>query len=196
MTKRVLPGSRLAVADSLDVHMQEFFAVLASMGYAATTQNGKRWLVRRFVRWARAKGLAVSDLDEVRVGTFQARRGHKPHTMERATLHQFIEHLRVVGFVCPCCASEPPASEVLLGRYIEHLLRDRGLRRRAVEVYAPFARAFVETHGLPERVGSIQASTVRLPLLGKPSANDVVVRAVGAVVSLGDGESVVEASLG
>jgi len=30
----------------------------------------------------------------------------------------------------------------------------------------------------------------------KPSANDVVVRAVGAVVSLGDGESVVEASLG
>ena len=35
-----------------------------------------------------------------------------------------------------------------------------------------------------------------LPLLRKPSANDVVVRAVGAVVSLGDGESVVEASLG
>jgi len=47
------------------------------------------------------------------------------------------------------------------------------------------------------KLGAAQPDhTAEYVVYRKPSANDVVVRAVGAVVSLGDGESVVEASLG
>ncbi len=165
MTKKRSPGSGSAVADGLDIHVQEFFARLPTMGYAPTTQRGKRWLVARFVRWVRAVRLAVGDLDEACVGRFLARCGHKPCKMERTTLQQFLDHLRTVGVVPPRCASEPSAAEVLLRRYFDHLLSDRGLRGRSVEVYAPFARTFVEAQGLPERVASLDASAVRAHLL-------------------------------
>jgi len=157
------PGS--AVADGLDIHVQEFFASLPTQGYAPTTQRGKRWLIARFVRWVRAQRLAVASLDEARAGTFLVHRSGKPCKMERATLQQFLDHLRAAAVVPPRCASEPSAAEVLLQRYFDHLDSDRGLRGRSIEVYTPFARTFVEAHGLPERVASLNASTVRAYLL-------------------------------
>lgn len=160
------PAYTSTVEDALAVHVHEFFAKLPEMGYAPTTQHGKRWLVRRFVRWTRRAGLALGDLDEACVGRFLARRRAKPCKMERATLRQFLEHLRAVGVPPPRCASEPSSAEVLLRRYREHLRSDRGLCVRSVEVYAPFARAFIEAHGLPLRVTSLDAATVRTYLVG------------------------------
>ena len=165
MRKKRSPGSGSAVADGLDIHVQDFFALLPTMGYAPTTQRGKRWLVVRFVRWGRAQRLAIANLDEARVGTFLERRSGKPCKMERATLQQFLDHLRAVGVVPLRSASEPSAAEVLLRRYSKHLRGDRGLRGRSIEVYAPFARTFVEAHGLPKNIASLNALTVRAYLL-------------------------------
>lgn len=160
-------GSRSAVADELDVHAQGFLATLPAMGYPRTSQREKRRVVARFVRWARRAELMVADLDEARIGTFLARRRGKPRKMERATVRQFLEHLRAIGAVPPRRASEPSAVQLLLERYLEHLRRDRGLCRRSVEVYAPFARAFVDAQELPERVASLEASAIRAYLLDR-----------------------------
>ena len=168
-------------ADALDVHVQEFFAKLPAMGYAPTTRHCKRWLVRRFVRWTRRARLAVGALDEACVSRFLARRRGKPCKMERATLRQFLEHLRVAGVVASRCAPEPSSAEVLLRRYREHLRSDRGLCVRSVEVYAPFARAFIEAHGLPERVMSLDAAAVRVHLVDRSrDRSDSVVKLLAA----------------
>lgn len=161
MSKKSLGSSRSVAADVLDAQLTGFLAVLRTMGYTPTTQHSKRWLVRRFVRWVRRAGLAVGDLDEACVGRFLESRRSRPRKMERATLRQFIEHLRAMGVAPPRSASEPSSAEVLLRRYGEHLRSDRGLCVRSVEVYAPFASAFIEAHGLPERVVSLDARAVR-----------------------------------
>lgn len=165
MTRKRSPGSGSAVADELDIQVQEFFARLPLMGYTPTTQRSKRWLVGRFARWVRALRLPITDLDKACVGTFMMRRGHKPRKMERTTLKQFLEHLRTVGVISPRSTPEPSAAEVMLSRYVEHLLSARGLSVRSVEVYTPIARAFVQTQGLPERVASLNPTAVRAYLL-------------------------------
>jgi len=161
-------GSKPAVAGGLDVHLQEFLVVLAAAGYTKTTLHSKRWLIRRFVRWARNAQLAASDLDEACIATFlthSQRRGRKPRKMERSSLQQFLDHLRVVKDVPPLRTSKPPSSEVLVRRYLKHLRSERGLCERSVAVYSPFARAFVEAHGLPAHLASLDASAVRRYLL-------------------------------
>lgn len=161
MSKEISRGSRSAAAGALDVHVQGFLAVLPTMGYAPTTQYGKRWLVRRFVRWVGHAGLAVGDLDEACIGRFLAGRRGKRCKMERATLRQFVEHLHAIGVAPPRSASEPTSAEVLLGRYRKHLRSDRGLCVRSVEVYTPFASAFIEAHRLAEGEASLDAAAVR-----------------------------------
>lgn len=160
-------GSRSAVAGELDVHVQGFLATLPAMGYPRTSQREKRRVLARFVRWVRRAHLVVADLDEARIGTFLARRRGKPRKMERATVHQFLEHLRAIGAVPPRRAREPSAAQLLLERYLEHLRGDRGLCGRSVEVYAPFADAFVETQELPARIASLDATAVRTYLLDR-----------------------------
>src|SRR5258706_10230594 len=100
MSKRRSRGSGFVVADGLEVHLAGFLATLEPAGYAKTTQQDKRRLLVPFVRWAHGARLMVTDLDEGRVRSFLARRSRrrcKRDDMGRATLHQFLEHLRAVG---------------------------------------------------------------------------------------------------
>ncbi len=170
MSKRSSRGSGFVIGDGLDVHLAEFLATLAPAGYAKTTQQDKRRLVVPFVRWAHGARLTVADLDEGRVRAFLARRSRrrcKRDDMERATLHQFLEHLRAVGVVPPRQPSEPSPSERLVRKYVDHLRSSRGLCTRSVEVYLPFVRGFVAERRLPERVASLDASAVRGYLLDR-----------------------------
>lgn len=170
MSKIRSPGFGAAVADGLDVHLAEFLVTLAAAGYAEATQHEKRRLIVPFIGWLRDAQLAVADLDDACIGAFLAGpscRRRKPRDMARATLQQFVEHLRAVGVVSPRCASEPSPTEVLVRMYREHLRSDRGLRSRSVEVYSPFAHAFVVAQRLPGRVASLDASAVRAYLLDR-----------------------------
>ncbi len=159
------PGSDSSAASGLDVQLAEFLATLATAGYAKATQHAKRRLVEHFIRWVRDAEFAVLDLDDACVDAFLAQRSRRTHKMDRATLHQFIEHLRAIGVVPPCRASEPSSGDVLVQRYLDHLRGDRGLCARSVEVYSPFVNAFVAAQRLPERVASLDASAVRRYLL-------------------------------
>lgn len=167
--------SESPVADGLDVHMRAFFETLAAMSYAPTTQHEKRCVIRRFVRWAQRVRLAITDLDDSCVGRFLAQRNHKPRKLDRGTVRQFLQHLRGIGLVPGRCGSEsePSCGEVLLRRYLGYLRRDRGLCGRTIEVYAPFARAFVEAQKLPTRIASLDASAVRAYLVDRSQNRSV-----------------------
>ncbi len=170
MSERSSCESGSAIADRLDVHLAEFLTTLAIAGYAGTTQHEKRRLIVPFIRWTRSVRLAVADLDEACVTAFLARpsrRRRRPRDMERATLQQFLEHLRAVGVVSPGQPSKPLPAEVLVRRYLKHLRSDRGLCAQSVKIYSPFVRAFVAEQRLPERVGSLDASVVRSYLLDR-----------------------------
>jgi hypothetical protein len=135
MQKRSSPASGSAVVDGLDLHMAEYLVKLARAGYAETTQQDKRRALVAFIRWARAGEYTLADLDEACVAAFLARpsvrrRKGKHGDSGRAALHQFIEHLRVVGVVPSPLPPEPSPADVLVGRYVDHLRDDRGLHRR------------------------------------------------------------------
>lgn len=163
------------VADGYDVHVRGFVATLATMGYPGTTQHEKRRVLARFSGWARRARLAIADLDEACVETFLASCRRKRRKMDDATVQQFLDHLRAIGVVPPgsAAASEASSGEVLLREYFGHLRNDRGLCGRSVEVYAPFARAFVDEQTLPERAASLDASAVRAYLLGRSRSRSV-----------------------
>lgn len=162
------PGSNPATARNLDDRLQEFLALLGAAGYTKATLYRKRWLIRRFIRWAREAQLAHCDLDEACIDRFlkrSPRRGRKPRKMERMTLQQFLDHLRVVNDIPPQRALEPAPAELLVRRYFNPLRSERGLCVRSIAVYSPFANAFVTAQGLPEHLASLDACTVRRYLL-------------------------------
>jgi len=176
MSERSSPGSGSAVADGLDVHLEEFLATLATAGYAENTQHAKRRLIVPFIRWARGARPAFVDLDDACVGAFLARpscRRCKHGHPERAALHQFLEHLRAAGVAPPRRSSEPSPAQALVRKYLDHLRSQRGLCARSVEVYSPFVHAFVAARGLPERIASLDASAVRSYLLDRSRTRSV-----------------------
>lgn len=169
MSKRSL-ASGSAVADGLDVHLREFLSTLATAGYAEQTRHDKRRLIVPFIRWGRDARLVVADFDEACVTAFLARpsrRRRRPRDMARATLQQFIEHLRAVRVVPEHQPVEPSPAEALLLRYLDHLRSDCGLCARSIEVYSPVVRAFVAAQRLPGYLASLDASAVRRYLLDR-----------------------------
>lgn len=175
MSKEGSLGSESPGAEGFDVHMRAFFATLAAMSYALTTQHEKRCVIRRFVRWAQRVQLAITDLDDSCVARFLAQRHHKPRKLDVGTVQQFLEHLRGIGVVLPRRGSdsEPSCREVLLQKYLGYLRNDRGLCGRSIEVYGPFVRAFVEVQELPECVASFDASAVRAYLVDRSQNRSV-----------------------
>lgn len=168
MSKRCAPGAGSAAG--LDLHLVQFLATLAAAGYAEKTRHDKRRLIAPFIRWAQDAPLAVIDVDEESVGAFLARSPHrhwKDRRPERSALRRFLERLRVVGVVPPLCSPEPTPGEVLVRRYRDYLLRDRGLCDRSVDVYSPVAGAFVAAQQLPERVAVLGAADVRSYVLDR-----------------------------
>ena len=166
MPERSSPGSGSVAADGLDAHLAQYLATLAMAGYAETTQQDQRRALVAFIRWARDREHALAGLDEACVGAFLARasvrrRKGKHGDSGRAALHRFLEHLRVVGVAPSPRPVEPTPAEVLVGRYVDHLRGGRGLCPRSIEVYSPFARAFVATQQLPERSAVLDVSAIR-----------------------------------
>ena len=176
MSERKSPRSRSVVADGLDGHLAEFLATLVTAGYVETTRQAKRRLIEPFIRWVRESRVPVRNLDEAVVSRFlerPSRRRGKRGDMERATVHQFLKHLRDVVVTTPCRSPKPSPAEVLVGKYVDHLRDARGLCARSIEVYSPLVRAFVAAQRLPERFASLDASAVRGYLLDRSRTRSV-----------------------
>jgi len=143
---------------------------LAKAGYAEGTQHDKRRLLVPFIRWARDARLMIADLDESCVDAFMARpsrRRRKRGDPERVSLHQFLDHLRIVGVTPPRRPSELQPAEVFVRRYLDHLRGDCGLTACSIKVYSPFVRAFAAAQQLPQGAAALDASAVRGYLLDR-----------------------------
>lgn len=152
-----------AVADVLDAHLTVFAATLAKAGYTEKTQHDKERLIVPFVQWVREAAIAVKDVDEACVDAFLACPSRRRYN-HRTALQQFVEHLRIVEVVPPRRLAPSPA-EVLLQRYLAHLRDSKGLSPHSIDVYSPFARAFVVAQRLPDNAAAVDAVAVRCHVL-------------------------------
>ena len=173
MSERRAPRYRSAIGSGFEVQLSTFLAALAAAGYAEKTQHDKRRLIGPFARWAAHEGLAAANLEEAHVDMFLARRVRRRGNLGRTALLHFLEYLRTFGAAPPRRPPEPVVAEVLVRKYLDYLRRDRGLCARSIEIYSHFVRAFVEAHGLPERVASLGAPAVRGYLLERSQGRSI-----------------------
>lgn len=129
--------------------VEEFAAWLRDSGYAAATVDEKTRFVADLVRWIEARGIALADLDEIRVAAAIKRRHAKQTSSYGRALLHFLEHLRDRGIVAPReLPTENSAAARLEERYARYLREERGLAPVTVINYRGVTRLF-----LAERFG-------------------------------------------
>jgi integrase/recombinase XerD len=154
------------VQSLLDDYVESFLRHLRGAGYAERTIRKKRTVARAFVRWAKRKGIATSNLNDGHGDAFVLRLprlGKSRRQFELAVVRLFLDYLRVTAGL-QRSAAETPISSVanLLQQYENHLRKDRGLAENSLRVYLPLIRTFVASKvvasGFPQ---SLKAFTIR-----------------------------------
>jgi integrase/recombinase XerD len=131
----------------LDNHFESFLKHLRATGYAERTLRKKRSIIAAFARWARQEQVAVDDLNDSHLAAFverSPRRGSACIQFELAALRPMLEYLRVeAGVRVPPLRIDPSPADDLKQRYLDYLLKDRGLTENSVHVYLPFIHDFL-----------------------------------------------------
>lgn len=171
MKDRVSAAPGRVSADGLEGQIGAFLKTLTSLRYVETTRQAKRRSLERFVGWIQDSHRPACALDERCVSAYlESVPRKKRRKGERATLLQFLEHLRCGGEVPPRNDPPPSPADILLGRYQQHLRRGRGLSERSISVYSPFVREFIVEQGLgcvPSLGEFLDAVAVRRHLLDR-----------------------------
>jgi integrase/recombinase XerD len=153
MSERAQQRPGPCLVDRLDEHLGAFLETLVELRYRTRTQLGKQRSLDRFIRWMRDTGLTTFVLDESHVDAYLQDvvcRPYRRGSPERATLHQFLQHLREAGATAPRTNPPVASADALVERYIDYLRSGRGLSERSIAVYSPFVRAFVVAQQLGE----------------------------------------------
>lgn len=135
------------VAGPLEPYASGFAAWLGQRGYRAGTAVQQLGLVAHLSRWLATRGLGASDLTPAVVERYVAARraiGHRNLHSGKA-LVPLLDYLRRLGALEE--PAPPPArtpSELLLARYREYLLGERGMGSRSVRGYLDLVRPFIE----------------------------------------------------
>lgn len=186
MAKRSKSIPKPPMVGILQNQLTAFLAKLAAAGYVETTQQEKRRFLEPFIRWAGEAGQDEAALDEKSVVAFLACPSHRrwPHgDSERVALRQFIEHLRSVGITPPQSHPDPSPADVLICRYVEHLLGVRGLCRRTAAIYTWYVRSFVAEQCLPARSAALDATAIRGHLINcRRNSSDSSVKLLAAAL--------------
>ncbi len=136
------PEKAAAHLGPLTAHVESFLNGLPAAGYAPPAVALRRRIIRAFMQWIDVKRSRVENLNEADLLAFLERRPGAVDSKERATLRNFLAHLRARGVCTPAPASRvTPAEEATQG-YVAFLRRDRGLADNSIAVYAPCARDF------------------------------------------------------
>lgn len=124
-----------------------FVSSLSAIGYTPMTVRTKRQIAASFAQWTRQKQIAVADLDESHVTTFQtetSRRSKARDKVKGSALRLFLNYLRTEGKIPPPAVwSEPSPVADLQERFERHLRRARGLSEQSVRTYRPFIQDFL-----------------------------------------------------
>jgi hypothetical protein len=112
-----------------------------------TPAGAKHYLVLmgQLNRWLAGEGREVGELTSVVAEEYlaiQRARGQR-RVPTLATLVPLFEYLKKQGAVAPELSKPPTAREVLLARFHDHLVGDRGLTPTTVARYERFARRFL-----------------------------------------------------
>jgi len=123
-----------------------FAAELSRQGYTLLSARGQLWLVAHLSRWLAEHGLGITDLTAQVVEAFLAARkalGYRAFRTEKA-LVPLLGYLRGLGLLMPASPAGPSTpAEVLLDRFGDYLLVERGLRPEVVRGYRDLVRPFV-----------------------------------------------------
>jgi integrase/recombinase XerD len=144
METRGLSGSR--VTGPLAAHASGFASQLASLGYAGSSVRRHLVLMAQLSAWLEGEGLQAGQLSPAMADRFVlVMRLTRTYLVSARALVPLLEYLRDLGAVPPCTVQEPAegSPEGLLRVYQEHLRSERGVCERTVEIYAPFAQAFL-----------------------------------------------------
>jgi site-specific recombinase XerD len=133
--------------DLCDIHVNSFLTHLRAQGYAERTLRKKRSVAACFARWTVGKKLAVDDLNESHLTAFVERlpqRRKARARFEMAVLRPFLKHiLSEAGVPIPPLLINTSATDELKRRYIDYLLKERGLTENSIRVYSPYISDFL-----------------------------------------------------
>jgi integrase/recombinase XerD len=120
-------------------YMDGFAEHLFEQGYARQYGRNKLWLVRELSRWLERQGLGPTDLNEERLAEFARERRRRRRPLRggnRATLAQFLKHLREAGASPTPTPRLPRDAKSRLERvFAEYLAQERGVCQATVDNY-------------------------------------------------------------
>jgi site-specific recombinase XerD len=120
-------------------------AELVRQGYTHSSVKNHVLVMGQLSRWLSAQGLGAADLDRTAAAAFLAARraGGQRRVPSQRTLDPLFDHLRGQHVLPPVETTACTPVEELLGRYREHLVKDRGLAPLTVVRYERMARRFL-----------------------------------------------------
>ena len=153
---------RVRVAGPLSSFAPGFAGELGACGYARVSVVAQMQLVAHLSRWMAAEGIAANELTAGRLAEFvEARRaaGYR-HFLNPRALSPLVEYLRGLGVTLqPEAGTSAAAADLLMARYREYLVAERGLAATTVRRYAGVARQFLVDVSGPSDVLDLAALT-------------------------------------
>lgn len=134
---------------------------LVRLGYTATSATAQMQLAAHLSRWLESQRMGPGELTEPVIDRFLAvRRLSSSSHYSLQALEPVLGYLRREG-LAPARAAAMPASpaEVLLARYRQYLLDDRGLSSPVADAYSHWVTPFVQKMTVNEQHGSFAGLT-------------------------------------
>jgi site-specific recombinase XerD len=126
-------------------HAEGFYAELMTLGYTPLSAIMQLRLLAHLSRWLARHRLGLIELTQERMDQFLRARKRVGYTawLSRRALAPLLAYLRGVGVAPQQPPMTPNAVEKLVAHYRDHLIRERGLAAKSVQLYEPLAMRFL-----------------------------------------------------
>lgn len=146
--------SRVGMSGPLRVYARGFAIELSRQGYAPRTAAMKLQLMARVSRWLAAQDMAAGDLSVELVERYFVARRAEGYVTQRTppALAPLLVYLRGLGVTPAELPPDETPVDVVLARYREYLVVERGLAAGTIGWYVALVRPFVEGRVVGGRV--------------------------------------------
>jgi integrase/recombinase XerD len=135
--------SRVWVSGPLEGYAAGFAAELVGAGYRPGSAAIQLRLLAHLSRWLEREGVAPGELSEFLLGRFCREELGRVVGLRGARMVRLLAYLRACGVVPPVVVAPLSGVELLLERYREYLLGERGLTAETARGYVDLVRPFV-----------------------------------------------------
>jgi len=137
--------SRVRVTGPLEPYAAGFVAELVEAGYRPRSAAIQLRLLAHLSRWLGQEGVDPGELCEPVLERFHREHLDRVVGLRDARMARLLGHLRARGVIPPAAQPSRSSTELLLDRYREYLLVERGLTRETARGYVDLVRPFVAT---------------------------------------------------